>query len=131
MQFDPPPCTPESIQAAKDASARERVAMDRCPDCGLLNAMHRGTAGDWLGCDVARFVDVGTRRRPMEPSRWNDPHADITAAVRAALVDGSCGVRLEIDMAHYSNDEQLNIASVLVRVALGHYIAQIAERGGR
>jgi hypothetical protein len=128
---DLPPVTRESVQRARADAARERVAMDRCPDCGLLNGLHRGVTGAWLGCDVARFADLGTRRRPTEPSRWNDPYTEVTAAVRAALVDGSCGVRMEIDMAHYSNDEQLNIASVLVRVAIGQYIAQLAERSSR
>lgn len=105
--------------------------MDRCPVCHLLNAQHVGVAGTWLGCDVARLVDLGTRRQPIEPSRWNDPHAEVTAAVRAAMVDGSISPRLEIDMAHYTNDEQLNLASAIVRVALSAYIAQIAEKAGR
>lgn len=103
--------------------------MDLCPTCGLVNGLHRGVGGSWLGCDVARFTDIGSRRRPVEPIRFNDPYMEITAAVRAAMVNGAISARLEQLMSDFSNDEQLNIAAAIVRVAVGTYIAQLAERG--
>jgi len=71
----------------------------------------------WLGCTNAKDRQQG----PRNPQRWNDPWSEITVRVRDAMVDGTCGPTLEIDMAHYTYSEQLTIAATLTRIAITGY----------
>jgi hypothetical protein len=127
VDFDPPPADPREQPVSPLKAALTGTAdPETCSACGLANRLHLGTAGTFLGCDVAKFMRLG-ERRPTNPERWNDPWPAVTAAVRAAMVSGGCGPRLEIEMAGYTNDEQLTMASAIVRVAIAAYRAERAK----
>ena len=99
---------------------------DICTACGVPVRLHFGVTGVKLGCDVAQYV----RRQsswPRNPERWNDPYTPITTIVRAAMVDGTCGPTLEIQMAGYTNDEQLTIAATLTRIVIAEYVKGLSK----
>lgn len=115
----PQPGVSEPIRAALDRNAPE----DTCV-CGVPTRFHSTMdLKTWLGCAAARVRQGG----PKNPERWNDPYTPVTLAVRKAMVDGTCGPTFEIDMAHYTNDEQLTIAATVVRIAIAEY----AKGGGK
>lgn len=116
VTFDPSPVD-KALGTAKDGF---------CSACGVSNRKHIGVTGTWLGCEVATYVKRQSDY-PRDPQRWNDPYPAITAAVRAAMVDGSCGPHFEIVMAGFLNDEQLTIAHTLVRVAIAEYIRGLSK----
>jgi hypothetical protein len=139
------PMTPDSVEAAMEAHDEERVksgypaqltplrqaltgnARDGiCSACGIPVKLHFGVTGSPLGCDVAQYVRRQSTH-PRNPERWNDCYASVTAVVRAAMVDGTCGPRFEIEMAGYSNDEQLTLAATLARIAITEYIRGLAK----
>jgi hypothetical protein len=96
-----------------------------CSGCQCLTRLHWSRLTDrWIGCAGA----IGQQHQlPSNPERWNDPYALVTGAVRAAMVNGTCGPRFEIEMAGYTNDEQLTIASALTRVAVSVYLKEMAK----
>ncbi len=118
VKMDPPTSDPRH----QDVITR----IGACKTCGKPNRLHVGVTGTWLGCEIAAY---SARRidRPVNPERWNDPWPAVTAAVRSAMVDGTCGPQLEIEMAGHTNDEQLTIAHTLARVVIAAYIKELAK----
>ena len=125
VTFDPPQDPRDPPVQSKVDRVLGTAANGTCV-CGIANRKHVGVTGTWLGCETARHV---TRRLdyPKDPERWNDPYTAITLKVRAAMVDGSCGPRFEIEMNGYTNDEQLALAATLVRVAVTGYLEGLAK----
>ena len=112
---DPYPQTPETIARAK--AERERALAEPCV-CGVALKHHWNLIDRWIGCEGAKRQQLP----PRNPEVYNDPHLPITAAVRRAMVDGTCGPRFEIEMHGYTNDEQVAIAATLARVAVAEYL---------
>ena len=112
--------TAESIARAK--AERERALAEPCV-CQIALKHHWNLMGQWIGCEGA----ARQRQMPRNPERWNDPTPDVTAAVKLAMVDGTCGPRFEIEMAGYTNDEQLDIAHALGRAAVAAYIREMGK----
>ena len=115
--------TPESIARAKAACEAERLMVGLCV-CGALVGHHYNLNGDKLSCEAAKRRSA---HGPRNPERWNDASPHVTAAVRQAMVDGTCGPRLEIEMAGYTNEEQLDIAHALGRAAVAAYIREMGK----
>lgn len=67
---------------------------------------------------------------PKAIERWNDPRPRVTAVVRAAMLDGSCGEPLGAFLNGLTNDEQLAIAHTIANVTISAYCRDLAE-GGR
>lgn len=110
-------------------SSRNPVRADACPECAVPNRLHRGVTGTWLGCAIAK-VSKRVSDWPKDPERWNDPFVETTLALRAAMVDGTLGPRMETDMARYTNDEQLTLAYAIAQIVRSEDIATLAKKAG-
>lgn len=112
-------------------NARERnpIRPDACPDCGVPNRLHYGVAGSWLGCEIAK-VSRRVSDMPKDPERWNDAFLQTTLRLRAALVDGTLGPRMEIATGGMTNDEQLALAHAIAAIVRSSDLEALAKKVG-
>jgi hypothetical protein len=93
--------------------------------CGVATRHHMTmNAKTWLGCQVAKLRQHG----PKNPERWNDPHPNVTCAVRKALLV-DCGPAMEIHCdGAYTHDELLTVALAIAKAAIREYRLSV-EKG--